>query len=157
MASPAPPSDALRASASSVSGRGESADGRLAENILYFARALRAAGLPVGPGAILDALEAVKAAGVGERDDFYWTLHAVFVKKHEHSLLFDQAFKIFFRKRGYLDHMMAMMTPQVPGATQKPQAGSARVQEALFEGLKDKLSASLCPTESCCRRKISLR
>ena len=36
------------------------ASGRLAENILYFARALRAAGLPVGPGAVLDALEAVR-------------------------------------------------------------------------------------------------
>ena len=59
-------------------------DGQLAENILYFARALRAAGIPVGPGAVLDALEAVKAAGVGG-EDFYWTLHAVFVKRHEHS------------------------------------------------------------------------
>jgi uncharacterized protein len=114
--------------------------GRLAENIVYFARALRAAGIPVGPGAVLDALEAVKAAGVGERADFYWTLHAVFVKKHEHSVLFDQAFRIFFRKRGYLDQMMAMMMPQAPGTTQKPQAGSARVQEALFAGLKDKLA-----------------
>ena len=34
--------------------------GRLAENVLYFARALRAAGIPVGPGAVLDALEAVE-------------------------------------------------------------------------------------------------
>jgi uncharacterized protein with von Willebrand factor type A (vWA) domain len=59
------------------------APGRLAENIVYFARTLRAAGIPVGPGAVLDALAAVKAAGVGERADFYWTLHAVFVKKHE--------------------------------------------------------------------------
>ena len=41
--------------------------GRLAENILYFARALRAAGIPVGPGAVLDALAAVRAAGVGTR------------------------------------------------------------------------------------------
>ena len=114
--------------------------GRLAENILYFARALRAAGIPVGPGAVLDALAAVGAAGVGERQDFYWTLHAVFVKKHEHSVLFDQAFRIFFRKRGYLDQMMAMMMPQAPGAVQKPQAGSARVQDALFAGLKDKLA-----------------
>jgi uncharacterized protein with von Willebrand factor type A (vWA) domain len=114
-------------------------NGRLAENIVYFARALRAAGIPVGPGAVLDALAAVKAAGVGERQDFYWTLHAVFVKKHEHSVLFDQAFKVFFRKRGYLDQMMAMMMPQAPGAAQKPQAGAARVQEALFAGLKDKL------------------
>jgi uncharacterized protein len=113
--------------------------GRLAENIVYFARALRAAGIPVGPGAVLDALAAVQAAGVGERSDFYWTLHAVFVKRHEHSVLFDQAFRIFFRKRGYLEHMMAMMLPQAQGSPQKPQAGSARVQEALFESLKDRL------------------
>ncbi len=132
-----PPPDALRASTSPASGGGEPAPGRLAENILYFARALRAAGIPVGPGAVIDALEAVKAAGVGERQDFYWTLHAVFVKKHEHSLLFDQAFRIFFRKRGYLEKMMAMMMSPTPGAAQRPQAGSARVQEALFEGLKD--------------------
>jgi uncharacterized protein with von Willebrand factor type A (vWA) domain len=88
--------------------------GRLAENILYFARALRAAGIPVGPGAVLDALEALKTAGVGTRDDFYWTLHAVFVKRHEHSVLFDQAFRIFFRRRGYIDQMLAMMLPQMP-------------------------------------------
>jgi uncharacterized protein with von Willebrand factor type A (vWA) domain len=74
--------------------------GRLAENILYFARALRAAGMPVGPGTVLDALEAVHVARIGSRDDFYWTLHAVFVKRHEHTILFDQAFRIFFRKRG---------------------------------------------------------
>ena len=30
--------------------------GRLAQNIVYFARALRAAGIPVGPGSVLDAL-----------------------------------------------------------------------------------------------------
>jgi uncharacterized protein len=135
-----PPPDALRASTSPASGGGEEATGRLAENILYFARALRAAGIPVGPGAVIDALEAVKAAGVGERQDFYWTLHAVFVKKHEHSVLFDQAFRIFFRKRGYLEQMMAMMMPQAPGAARKPEAGSARVQAALFADLKDKIA-----------------
>src|ERR1700683_5112139 len=96
----------------------EPADGRLAENILYFARALRAAGIPVGPGAVLDALHAVAAAGGGEREDFYWTLNAVFVKRHEHSVLFDQAFRLFFRRRGYLDQLLAMM-PQAPGAPAK--------------------------------------
>ena len=87
----------------------------------YFARALRAAGIPVGPGAVLDALEAVKAAGVGTRDDFYWTLHAVFVKRHEHSVLFDQAFRIFFRRRGYIDQLMAMMLPQAPNRRSRPR------------------------------------
>jgi len=113
--------------------------GRLAENIVYFARALRAAGIPVGPGAVLDALEALEVAGVGTREDFYWTLHAVFVKRHEHSVLFDQAFRIFFRRRGYIDQMLAMMMPQAPAPPQAPQPGSTRVHEALFSGLDDKL------------------
>jgi uncharacterized protein len=114
-------------------------DGRLAENIVYFGRALRAAGIPVGPGAILDALAAVRAAGVGTREDFYWTLHAVFVKRHEHSELFDQAFRIFFRKRAYLERLIAMMMPQLPtnqAAAAKP--ASQRVQDALFSGMKGK-------------------
>jgi uncharacterized protein with von Willebrand factor type A (vWA) domain len=107
---------------------------------VHFARALRAAGIPVGPGAVLDALEAVKAAGVGAKDDFYWTLHAVFVKRHEHSIIFDQAFRIFFRKRGYLDQLMAMMLPQAPGTPAPPPPPAAtRVQEALFSDMKDKL------------------
>src|SRR5438270_1973453 len=115
-------------------GIGES--GRLAQNIVYFARALRAAGIPVGPGSVLDALAAVTAAGVGTREDFYWTLHAVFVKRHEHSVLFDQAFRMFFRKRAYLDKLLAMLSPQAPAAAPEvPESGAQRVQEALFAGM----------------------
>ena len=115
------------------------APGRLAENILYFARALRAAGIPLGPGSVLDALAAVRAAGVGAKEDFYWTLHAVFVKRHEHSVLFDQAFRIFFRKRGYLERLIAMMSPEMTGAppqAEEPQA-SQRVLDALFAGRRE--------------------
>jgi len=116
------------------------ADGRLAENIVYFARALRAAGIPVGPGAVLDALAAVRTAGVGTREDFYWTLHSVFVNRHEHTVLFDQAFRIFFKRRGYLEQLLGMTLPQVPGSEpDKPKAGSQRVQEALFSGLNEQL------------------
>ncbi len=117
--------------------------GRLSENILYFARALRAAGLPVGPGAVLDALEAVNVARVGDREDFYWTLHAVFVKRHEHSILFDQAFKLFFRKRGYIEQMIAAMLPEGPRAEAKePPPGAQRIQDALLGGLDRKEEAS---------------
>src|SRR6202161_1681151 len=117
----------------------DQSNGRLGENIGYFARALRAAGIPAGPGSVLDALEAVQSAGVGTRDDFYWTLHAVFVKRHEHSGLFDQAFRIFFRRRGYVDQLIAMLLPQAPAAPQAPKAGATRVHEALYSGLDDKL------------------
>jgi uncharacterized protein with von Willebrand factor type A (vWA) domain len=118
------------------------ADGRLAENILYFARALRAAGIPVGPGAVLDALEAVSVARVGDREDFYWTLHAVFVKRHEHSILFDQAFRIFFRKRGYIEKLIASMLPGTPATAPKPPPGAQRIQEALFGGLNERVDKS---------------
>jgi hypothetical protein len=111
-------------------------EGRLAENILYFARALRAAGIPVGPGAVLDALEALSVARIGMRDDFYWTLHSVFVKLHEHTVLFDQAFRIFFRKRGYIEKMIASMLPETQGGESKmPPPGAQRIQEALLSGL----------------------
>ena len=110
--------------------------GRLAENILYFARALRAAGMPVGPGSVLDALEAVQVARIGNREDFYWTLHAVFVNRREHTVLFDQAFRIFFRKRGYIDKLIASMLPDtMPRPPKAPPPGAQRIEEALFSGL----------------------
>jgi len=109
--------------------------GALAENIVHFARALREAAVPLGPGAVLDALAAVEAAGFGTREDFYATLHAVFVKKHEHSLLFDQAFAIFWKRRGLLEKLIAMMSPQAPGQRkpERAEAGASRVADALFK------------------------
>jgi uncharacterized protein len=131
--------------------------GQLAENILYFARALRAAGIPIGSGTVLDALAALEAAGIGTREDFYWTLHAVFVKRHEHSLLFDQAFRIFFRKRAFLDKLMASLLPQAPpAAPDQPKPGAQRVEEALFARSRP-TPASRCPIAKCCRRRISRR
>jgi uncharacterized protein len=107
--------------------------GQLADNIVHFARALRGAGIPVGPGAVLDALAAVETAGIGTREDLYWVLHAVFVKRHEHSILFDQAFRIFFRRRGSIDKLLsAMLPPAPPPENEKPPPGAQRVQEALL-------------------------
>ena len=79
---------------------------------MQFARALRAAGLPVGPGKAIDAVEAVKAVGIGDRADFYWTLHAVFVQRREQREIFDQAFHIFWRNPQFLKRMMSLMLPQ---------------------------------------------
>ena len=113
--------------------------GALAQNIVHFARALREAGVPLGPGAVLDALAAVEAAGIGDREDFYTTLHAVFVKKHEHSLLFDQAFRIFWKRKGLIEKLIAMLSPQAPSQRQpKPaEAGASRVADALFKSAQD--------------------
>ncbi|VCU07825.1 hypothetical protein RHODGE_RHODGE_00891 [Rhodoplanes serenus] len=113
--------------------------GRLADNIVQFARVLRRAGLPVGPGAVIDAVAALRSVGVGTREDVYWTLHAVLVKRHEHTAVFDQAFRIFFRRRGYLEQLMALMMPQAPGAPAAPKPAAARVHDALFEAARETL------------------
>ena len=112
--------------------------GALAQNILHFARALRAAGLPIGTGAALDAISAIDVAGVRNRDDFRATLEAVFVKKREHAAVFDEAFRIFWRRRGFLEQLMALMSPvdqPANGASapvEKPAAAAARVAQALM-------------------------
>ncbi len=108
--------------------------GGIAGNILSFARTLRAAGLPVGPGSVLDALEAVKTVGLDRRDDFYWTLNAVFVKRQEHQEMFDQAFHVFWRNPQFLNRMRSLFLPTVipeMGAKEEQKALSRRISDAL--------------------------
>ncbi|RUX74211.1 VWA domain-containing protein, partial [Mesorhizobium sp. M7A.F.Ca.US.005.03.1.1] len=88
--------------------------GRIADNIVYFARTLRKAGMRVGPASVKDAIEAVLAAGIGSRDDFYWTLHAVLVSRHEDHAIFDEAFRLFWKSRELIEKMLAMFSPVAP-------------------------------------------
>jgi uncharacterized protein with von Willebrand factor type A (vWA) domain len=109
--------------------------GRLLANIMHFARVLRAAGIPLGPGTVLDGINAVRAVGVADRDDFYWALHAVFVNRARHRELFDQAFHVFWRNPRLLERMMSMVLPSFdhPGAVSE-QALRRRIGEALQGG-----------------------
>lgn len=111
-------------------------DGRIADNIVYFARALRKAGMRVGPASVKDAIEAVLVAGIGSRDDFYWTLHAVLVTRHEDHPVFDEAFRLFWKSRELIEKMIAMFSPVAPDhrEKQKPRAAENRVSQAMFEG-----------------------
>ncbi|MEL7093709.1 MAG: VWA domain-containing protein [Pseudomonadota bacterium] len=115
---------------------------RLAGNITHFARALRRAGLRIGPGRVLDAIRAVEAAGFTERRDFYWTLHACFVSRPEHRSVFAQVFRLYWRDPRYLEHMMAAMVPAVRGVQEERGAQSAekRAAEALLDGLGDDIA-----------------
>ena len=94
-------------------------DPKLAQNIIHFARALRKAGLPIGPGRTIDAIRAVEAAGFTERADFYWTLHACFVNRPEHRQIFAHIFRMYWRDPRYLERMMAMMLPMLRGVQEE--------------------------------------
>ncbi len=115
---------------------GQEEGGHIAANIMHFARVLRAAGLPIGPGQVIDAVQAIKSTGLGRRDDFYWTLHAVFVNRRDQRELFDQAFHIFWRNPQILERMMSMVLPSAElGEAEKPEAEVLpRIAEALAAG-----------------------
>ena len=109
--------------------------GRLAVNIMHFARVLREAGLPVGPGAVIDALDAAQCGSLRTRDDFYWTLHAIMVKRREHKVIFDQAFHVFWKKPKMLEQLMQLMFQQItrPAGEEAKKAGFRRLAEAMFD------------------------
>jgi hypothetical protein len=111
-------------------------DGKLAHNITHFARALRKAGLPIGPGRILDTIRAVEAAGFTRREDFYHTLQACLVSRPEHRTTFAEVFRLFWRDPQYLEHMMSLLIPQVKGVQEDRPAAPAerRAAEALLDG-----------------------
>jgi uncharacterized protein with von Willebrand factor type A (vWA) domain len=84
--------------------------GRLAENVVRFARTLRAAGLHVGPGRAQGAVTAAAEVGVASREDFYWALHASLVSRADERPLFDEAFRLFWREPAG-----PLAPPPVPG------------------------------------------
>lgn len=112
------------------------AEGKLARNITHFARALRRAGLPIGPGRVIEAVRAVEAAGFTQREDFYWTLHAVFVSRPEERAVFHQIFRLYWRDPQFLEQMMSFLLPQLRGSQPDRPADAAekRAAEALLDG-----------------------
>jgi len=109
-------------------------EGKLAENILYFARTLRGAGMRIGPAAMVDAVRAIETCGIANRDDFYWTLHSVMVMRREDHAVFDEAFRLFWRSRELVEKMLQMFSPVAnpTPSTERQRAAQSRVSQSLF-------------------------
>ena len=106
--------------------------GRLAENIMHFGRLLRSAGLPVGPGKVIEAIKAVNVIDLSDRYDFYWCLHSVFVNRQDQSDLFDQAFHVFWQNPKLLERIMSLALPTpIDSAPCPSELISPRLKEAL--------------------------
>jgi uncharacterized protein len=107
--------------------------GKIAENILQFARLLRASGLPVGPDRVILGTEAVLAAGIESPRVLYAALHASFVSRPEQREIFDQAFYLFWKDPGYLEQMLSLMLPSLRGAeTDRGQEMNRRLRDSLL-------------------------
>jgi len=107
--------------------------GNIADNVVGFARALRAAGVPVGSGAVIDAMNALQVIDIGNRGDVFTTLEAIFVKRRDHALIFAQAFALFFRAAQEWQHLLDSV-PLPDHARKPPPPASRRVQEAFSQG-----------------------
>ncbi len=107
--------------------------GRLAENVMHFARLLRAAGLRIGPDRVIDCVRALEIAGTGRRDDWYWTMSSVLLSREEQRPIFDQAFRIFWRDPKLVEKMMQLLLPKTYGRISKEEEQQAqRLTDALF-------------------------
>jgi hypothetical protein len=106
--------------------------GQMADNVIGFARALRVAGIPLGPGAVIDAMNALQVIDIGNRTEVFTALESIFVKRHEHALIFAQAFDLFFRAAEDWKHMLDSV-PLPDHAKKKPPPASRRVQDAFSQ------------------------
>ncbi len=66
-------------------------------NLLLFGRVLRGLGMQVDPGRTVDAAKALEQVTIANRDDFYFTLRGVLVRRREDLALFERAFELFWR------------------------------------------------------------
>lgn len=113
---------------------GHSRAGRLADNVLHFARVLRKAGLPVGTDRAVLALQALELAGLGARSELHDVLEACLTSRIEHRPLFDQAFNVFWRDPHLLGEIMRMRPPEAgPRADLRRPVASRRLIDALLE------------------------
>ncbi len=103
----------------------------LAANVVHFTRLLRGAGLRLGTASALDAIAAAAAVDLLARGELYWALHAVLVRRPEETVLFDQAFRLFWRDPQGGEAAMALLLPSLrtPRAP-RPPALSRRLAEA---------------------------
>jgi uncharacterized protein len=72
----------------------------LLDNLLVFGRLLRALGLDVHVGRLLDVAEALPHVNLAAREDVHHTCRALLVHRHEDLAVFDRAFDAFWRVHG---------------------------------------------------------
>ena len=108
--------------------------GKLAHNIVHFARVLRRAGLPIGPAKVIDAINAVRAVGIERRDDFKFALAAVLVNRREHQEIFDQAFQVFWRDPYRVERMLQELL-QLMGGLKRVEQDRPKLSERVARAL----------------------
>ncbi|HEY3613104.1 MAG TPA: VWA domain-containing protein [Gaiellales bacterium] len=83
----------------------------IVRRLVTFGRILREAGLEVGPGRLQDALRALAAVRLDDRDEVYHALRCTIVSRRDDGEAFDAAFATFWERApgGELEHRPPLM------------------------------------------------
>jgi uncharacterized protein len=92
----------------------------LLHNVVLFGRLLRAAGIDVNPGGMMELVQALAYIDIGRKADFYYAARSLLVKRQQDLSLFDHAFDLFWRLPAELWQEVGS---DADAATQRPPAG----------------------------------
>jgi uncharacterized protein with von Willebrand factor type A (vWA) domain len=144
----------------------------LVELLVAFSRELRAAGLPVGSGDILDYCSAMGPLDASDLVDLYWAGRATLVTKRDSIPVYDEVFRRFFLGGGDPVREVLTLRAQVANeteavlevpATDPGQEGQQEEQATLglmasdAEALRHKSFSACTPEELAAVRRIVAR
>lgn len=109
---------------------GDARSGKLPEQILALARALRRAGVPLDSSRIALACEAARIVGLARRDDLRSALQASLVSREQDRAVFAELFDAMFRNPDIANKLLAQMLPRTETRPSPPQR-KPRTSEAL--------------------------
>jgi uncharacterized protein with von Willebrand factor type A (vWA) domain len=121
---------------------GDARVGKMADNIVGFARTLRRAGFPMDSERISVALESALLIGLDNKQDFRAALEATMVCRQQDREVFDQLFDAYFRNPELTRQLLAQMLPKTTEAAPSPKR-RARTQEALAAIISNNSKASV--------------
>ena len=121
---------------------GDARVGKMADNIVGFARTLRRAGFPMDSERISVALESALLIGLDDKQDFRAALEATMVCRQQDREVFDQLFDAYFRNPEFTQQLLAQMLPKTTEAAPSPKR-RARTQEALAAIISNNSKASV--------------
>jgi uncharacterized protein with von Willebrand factor type A (vWA) domain len=109
---------------------GDARQGKLADNITGFGRALRRAGVKIDSQRISLAHQAAAYVGIAEKADLSAAFEAVMVSREQDRLVFRELFDVYFQDPKVANKLLAQLLPSAEGKAE-PSKRRPRVREAL--------------------------
>ena len=109
---------------------GDARQGKLADNITGFGRALRRAGVKIDSQRIALAHQAAGYAGIAEKEDLSAAFEAVMISREQDRGVFRELFEVYFQDPKVANKLLAQLLPSAEGKA-VPSKRRPRVREAL--------------------------